>query len=213
MFTPDLSASEGPDSSLPFTQPHITGVLMSARKRFQHIIINVRCSWLHGDERGFRSRDHRIHSSGDYKHRPPADEHDGLRQHHRQRSAPPRYLPQHLHECIGQTILAKINEQRHAVLSVSVDGAHVHALVELPDDRTEVKRIVGLWKQAASFVVRDELPGRIWSEGCDPILIRDAAHRRKVFNYILDHASKGAWTWSCMSASKNPALRSRSGPA
>jgi hypothetical protein len=39
--------------------------------KWRHVIIKTRSSWLHGDERGFRDRGHRIHSSGDYKHGPP----------------------------------------------------------------------------------------------------------------------------------------------
>ncbi|HSZ58001.1 MAG TPA: hypothetical protein VK797_20225 [Tepidisphaeraceae bacterium] len=30
-------------------------------KKWRHVIINTRSSWLHGDERGFRNRGHRIH--------------------------------------------------------------------------------------------------------------------------------------------------------
>jgi len=171
---------------------------VTTRKRFYHIVINVRCSWLHGDERGFRSRGHRIHSSGDYKHRPPTDEHEPLRKYHKARSSGTRYLPQDLFDRIGQAMLAKIHRQHHRVLAVSIDGAHAHVLVELPDDRATVKRIVGAWKQYASHSVRDVMPGRIWSESCDPIPIRDAEHRRKVYKYIRDHEAKGAWGWSCM---------------
>jgi hypothetical protein len=44
---------------------------------WRHVIINTFCTWLHSDERGFRSRKHRIHSSGDYRRRPPKGEHAG----------------------------------------------------------------------------------------------------------------------------------------
>jgi hypothetical protein len=44
-------------------------------KRWRHVIVNTRCSWLHGDLRGFRNRKHRIHSSGDYRNPPPPEEH------------------------------------------------------------------------------------------------------------------------------------------
>jgi hypothetical protein len=58
------------------------------RLRCRHCILNARCSWLHGDKRGFRSREHRMQSSGDYKHRPP-EEHAGLRKYHEHRSSEP----------------------------------------------------------------------------------------------------------------------------
>src|SRR5947207_10093448 len=44
-----------------------------------HVVVGTYRSWDFGDERGFRSRKHRIHSSGDYKNPPPKREHEGLR--------------------------------------------------------------------------------------------------------------------------------------
>ena len=44
-----------------------------------HIMLGSRCSWLHGDARGFRDRKHRLHSTGDYKNPPPSKEHADVR--------------------------------------------------------------------------------------------------------------------------------------
>ncbi|MCC6680880.1 MAG: hypothetical protein IT445_08250 [Phycisphaeraceae bacterium] len=81
-----------------------------------HLILNTHCSWLHGDPRGFRSRDHRIHSSGDYKHRPPPAEHEGLRRFHQQRSQPAIRIPQHLQPIIGERIVSKARDQGYRLL-------------------------------------------------------------------------------------------------
>jgi hypothetical protein len=54
--------------------------------RWRHIVCNTKCSWLPGDDRGFRSREHRIHSSGDYKNPPPKNEHEGLRRYQEEKS-------------------------------------------------------------------------------------------------------------------------------
>jgi len=43
-----------------------------------HLVQGTHRSWLPGDPRGFRSRRHRRHSSGDYRTPPPAGEHEGL---------------------------------------------------------------------------------------------------------------------------------------
>ena len=48
---------------------------------WRHVTLNTKNSWLPGDERGFRNRDHRIHSTGDYKTPPPKQEHAGLRRY------------------------------------------------------------------------------------------------------------------------------------
>src|SRR5438552_18397295 len=55
---------------------------MSGKKLvWRHVIISTHCSWLPGSKKGWRSRRHRRHSSGDYKSPPPPDEHHGLLEH------------------------------------------------------------------------------------------------------------------------------------
>jgi len=56
---------------------------------WRHVVLGTRRSWLHGDGRGFRSRGHRIHSSGDYRDPPPEGEHAGLRAYHEKRAKGP----------------------------------------------------------------------------------------------------------------------------
>ena len=71
---------------------------------WRHVIISTRRSWLHGDGRGFRSRGHRIHSSGDYKDPPPEGEHSGLLEYQRKQCAGKMIkVPRHLR---GEFVLA-----------------------------------------------------------------------------------------------------------
>ena len=168
----------------------------SPGKRWYHIILNTHGSWLPGDPRGFRSRKHRKHSSGDYKHPPPKGEHAELHEYAKRVSDDPILIKSVLRPIIGQTILNKIKDQKHRVLVISVGSNHAHILVELPDKRSSVGAICGTWKQAASHKVRKELPGHIGAEGGDPIPIRDKAHHRRVFEYILRHRNENAWIWS-----------------
>lgn len=165
-------------------------------KHWYHIVFNTRGSWLTGDPRGFRSRNHRKHSDGDYKHPPPPGQHSGLHHIVRTNSRSPIVLPADLLEPIGKAVLAKCDQQGHRVLVLAVDSHHVHLLIELPGDRSRVKQVVGSWKQKASHAVRDRLPGTIWSKSCDPIRIKDRVHHERVYGYILDHARQGAWVWS-----------------
>jgi len=165
-------------------------------KAWHHIVFNTRGSWLTGDPRGFRSRNHRKHSDGDYKHPPPIGQHSGLHRAVRDNSRPEVTIPPDLFAVIGKAVLDKCGKQGHRVLALAVDARHVHLLVELPDDRKAVKRVVGSWKQKASHAVRDRMPGTIWSKSCDPIRINDREHHECAFGYILDHARQGAWVWS-----------------
>lgn len=165
-------------------------------KNWHHIIFNTRGSWLTGDPRGFRSRNHRKQSDGDYQSPPAPGQHAGLHKVVRENSRPAVKLPQSTWPTIGEAVLGKCDEQGHRVLVIAVDAMHVHLQVELPADRKLVKQLVGSWKQKASHAVREEQPGSIWSKSCDPIVIRDEQHHRRAFRYIRDHAKQGAWVWS-----------------
>src|SRR4051812_33366055 len=72
---------------------------------WRHIVISARCTWLHGDSRGFPNRHHRIHSSGDYKNPPPQGEHSGLYRYHKNRSEPEVHIPFECRALIGRAII------------------------------------------------------------------------------------------------------------
>jgi len=56
---------------------------MASTDKWIHAYWSTFGVWLPGDPRGFRSRGHRIHSSGNYKDPPPTGEHAGLWLHAR----------------------------------------------------------------------------------------------------------------------------------
>src|SRR5688572_30514508 len=101
-------------------------------KEWRHVIINARCSWLHGDVRGFRSRGHRIHSSGDYKHRPPIQEHAGLRAFHETRSNELREFELEVRIVVVCEFVRKMRSLKHLIAACAASGEHLHALSELP---------------------------------------------------------------------------------
>ncbi|MEM9883671.1 MAG: transposase [Planctomycetota bacterium] len=111
-------------------------------------------------------------------------------------SRPPVSFPEDFFLVLGGALLQKAQEQQHEVLAVSVDHHHAHVLAKLPIDRSEIKRIVGTWKQHASHAVRDRLPGRVWASSGDPIRVTDRGHQLNVFNYIVRHGNQGAWVWT-----------------
>jgi len=164
---------------------------------WRHVIISTRRSWLHGDERGFRSRGHRIHSSGDYKNPPPAGEHAGLEDYHLSRAkAPAVKIPRPLRREVGLALLCAVLLSKNRVLVIAVGQKHAHALVRLPRSRKRAKRIVGKWKTVRTPALRKALPGRIWGEGgkYKPVKTRD--HLRAALKYIRDEQGPGAWVWT-----------------
>jgi hypothetical protein len=168
----------------------------TAGKKWRHVIINTKSSWLHGDERGFRNRGHRIHSSGDYKHRPPKGEHLGLNGHMLGKSRAEIHLDPKLRPVIGRALIASLQGMGHQVLTVAVTKVHAHFLVELPDNILKIKAIVGEAKRKASRAVKRELPGSIWAEGGTYKPIKSRGHQRSAYKYILCDQGPGAWTWS-----------------
>jgi hypothetical protein len=168
---------------------------------WRHVIVNTKSTWLHGDPRGFRSRKHRIHSSGDYKNPPPPGEHAGLRAYHLKRSRSEIHVGEKERVKIGKAFIRELKHAGYAVIAIAVGKVHLHALVELPYELPEVKKIIGQAKRAASCAVSTSMPGEIWSGGGKFKPVMDKAHCGNVHDYIIFDQGKDYWTWSFRDAS------------
>jgi hypothetical protein len=82
------------------------------------------------------------------------------------------------------------------VLAIAVGKVHTHILVELKDDIRVVRFIIGEAKRKSSRAVKQQLPGAVWSAGCNPEPVDNRRHQCKTFEYILYEQDPGAWTWS-----------------
>jgi hypothetical protein len=162
--------------------------------RWRHVVISTYGSWLPGDPRGFRSKDHAIHSSGDYKNPPPPGEHAGLHRHAKGITGAPVMIPAALRPMVGEAILAKLLKLELRVLAVSVAGMHSHLLVELPDNPITIRHLIGQCKSVSSHAIRERLPGRVWAYGGGFKPVDDPEHQRNVYTYILNQSD--AWTWT-----------------
>jgi hypothetical protein len=164
--------------------------------RWRHLVVGTYRSWDIGDERGFRSRGHRIHSSGDYQNPPLEQEHKGLREHHRRTAAPRVEIPENLRRKLLAAFVGKLTELGCDVIAASVSKKHAHFLVLMPDDYQKERWIAGEAKKISSYLVRDEMPGRIWAAGGRFKLIKDRAHQLNVFRYISKRQERDAFTWT-----------------
>jgi hypothetical protein len=163
---------------------------------WQHVMLGTRCSWLHGDRRGFRDRDHRTHSTGDYKNPPPEDEHAGLRRYYEKRSGDPVDFDLDVRVEVCLQFVLKMQSLGFRIIACSVGKRHLHALVELASDYHERRKIVGKCKQKASHAVREMLPGNIWAEGGEFKKIEDSRHLNNTFDYIRTKQEPGTIVWS-----------------
>jgi REP element-mobilizing transposase RayT len=163
--------------------------------RWRHVIINTHSSWLHGSPMGFRSREHRIHSSGDYRNPPPAGEHERLLEYQLARSSPKVLIPETHRPIIGTALISFFQTANHELLALSVSDLHAHFVVDLPEDLPAVKAIVGRAKEKASRVANIELAGFRWSAGGTYKLVRSDGHLWSSAEYVLTKQGHGAWTW------------------
>jgi REP element-mobilizing transposase RayT len=174
--------------------------------RWRFITINTHCSWLPGDRRGFRNRDHRIDSTGDYKNPPPPEEHAGLRKSNQVHSEKLVEIPKHLRATIGRALIARLEKEGFRVLAVSVSYDHAHILVELPDNIARIRRIIGRCKRAACEAVKHKLAGKIWSAGGDWDPIDDREHQDNSYSYALTKQGPRAWTWYFKDSETQPRI-------
>jgi REP element-mobilizing transposase RayT len=163
---------------------------------WRHVIISTKSSWLHGDKRGFRSRKHRIHSSGDYKNPPPPQEHEGLHEFHKKRSRTEVHIPEEKRAIIGRAFLRELELQGYLVLAMAVAKVHLHALLEAPHEISEVKKIIGEAKRTSSRMVCESIPGGVWGEGGKFKPVMDKKHCESGHDYIIYEQGPTAWTWS-----------------
>jgi len=170
--------------------------MSQSARLWRHVIINTRGTWLHGDPRGFRNRKHRIHSSGDYRHPPPAGEHSELHEYHKDRSRPEVHIGRNERAIIGREIVRHLQTQGYRMLAIAVTKVHAHLLVELPGALDGVKAIIGSAKRFSSRAVERSMPGSIWAAGGMYKRVSESSHRRNVLAYILYGQGAEAWTWS-----------------
>jgi len=154
--------------------------------------------WLPGDPRGFRADGHKVHSSGDYKHRPPEGEHAGLHRYAKARlTQQPITLAADQRRLVGERLIRWFEIKPPILAAVSVGGVHVHLLCELPDQQRDAT--VGKAKRYASLESRKrdpELPSKLFAKKGEPKVVRDFEHFEMAYDYVVDkHAAEGAWTW------------------
>jgi hypothetical protein len=164
--------------------------------RWQHVVLGTRCAWLHGDERGFRDRRHRIDSSGDYKNRPPEGEHEGLHRYFKANSRDPVDFDSNVRILVCRYFVLKLKEMGIRVIAVSVGKRHLHALVYMVDDYQEKRLLIGRAKQRASHAVREILPGTIWAGGGKYKPVDNAPYLHNVFQYLRVGQEPGTVAWT-----------------
>lgn len=159
-----------------------------------HIQWGTYGSWLPGDPRGFRNRDHRIHSSGDYKNPPPKGEHAELHRYAKKVQREDAVVLAHeLRAMAGQAIVEKAIDVPIPMLALAVCAKHVHALLKL--DPSSVGMDVGKLKRHSSHAIRVHLKGTVWSARKHEVAVTSMTQLRTCVRYIERHREEGAFVW------------------
>jgi hypothetical protein len=165
-----------------------------------HINIHAYGTWLRGDPRGWRARNHREHVDGDYKNPPPPGKYDALYRYSKWlMKRDPVALSRDLRTFILIVMLARLEEFQVPCTIASLDGVHGHFLAQCTKHNPRI--IIGIAKQYATAQVKAHglavgmnlKPGEgLWSKGssCKPIASPD--HYLSTTNYIEGHGKKGA---------------------
>ncbi len=163
---------------------------------WRHVVLSTYGSWLPGDPRGWRSRYHKIHSSGDYQTPPPEGEHRGLRELARTQCGTTVVMSSDMRATVGGLFVKSLEQKHIRVLVLAVAGCHLHTLIELPSDPAEARRIIGRCKEQVTRQLHRPKGSRFWASGGKFQPIRDEKHHRATYDYIERHRDEGAWVWT-----------------
>ncbi len=164
-------------------------------RRWYHCVLTTYGAWLPGDPRGFRTRHHREHVEGDYKHPPPPGTYDARHQRSEQlQRFPAVTLATAERALLGRECVRQCQTGGIEVIALAVAGQHVH--LQFQCDPQQVIATLGKLKRAMWYARRQAgNESRLWGRGRKIVPIRSREHQERVFRYILAHRREGAWVW------------------
>lgn len=169
---------------------------MGAWNGWYHVDGHTYGTWMPGDARGWRERNHRRHVEGDYRNPPPPGTGDVI--HNRSEGLlkrPPVYLTPTQRKVGGQAMVEMLLHDGIELLALSLDAVHFHILARFRG--WEIRARVGRAKKHAYFLLRDRgHAGEVWTKLTKVTPIHDRDHQINTFNYVCDHGKKGAWVWT-----------------
>jgi hypothetical protein len=161
---------------------------------------------LPGDHRGFRSHDHDIHSSGDYKNPPPPEEHEGLRDYHARNLPGPVEIPRALRLTVATVIAERLIKLGFRVLVVSCAERHAHIVAELPIDLRKFNQVIGDVKCRSSIAITKQCPGRVWAHDDKHDMLDNRRYQVNAYKYVRNKQGPRAAVW-CIDGLRREARR------
>lgn len=186
--------------------------LMASWEYWYHCTAHTYGTWLRGDPRGWRARDHREHVDGDYKHPPPPGKYTELFELSKSRmNRDPVKIRRDLHQFVLDQVIQRLLERDNETAIGCFDGIHLHVLTRCWKRNPRVE--LGSAKQFATarlkvhgFAMGLRLGEGIWGKGSHPEAITGRAHFKKASDYIAKHAFRGAVIWKPRAIPELPEL-------
>lgn len=163
--------------------------------RWFHVILTTYGAWLPGDPRGFRTRHHRDHVEGDYKHPPSPGTYDRVHASAKaSQSARTVTFSSRERKIVLRAMHERIFSFGNLVAIVAVNGRHAHLLIKLPP--AETRHRVGMIKRHVTFTLKNAgWVGPVWAGGAKFVPINDRRHQMNAYKYIADHVEEGGVVW------------------
>ncbi len=179
----------------------------TAWRNWYHCTVGTYGTWLPGDPRGWRERNHHEHVEGDYKKPPKPSKFNAARFQHSKdvMRFEPYLIASADREPIGQLLIEAFSKRNIPLLALAVCETNFHALIQCADGQP--KKTLGRAKRHVTFgfsPIIDPAENtrlKMWETEGGAKPIADEAHARNTFQYILDHVNEGGWVWSYRDAS------------
>ena len=154
-------------------------------------------TWLPGDPKGFRTRHHREHVEGDYKHPPPRGKYDQRHRHAKDlMKRDPVHLTMEQRKLIVQLLVESLQRRHLEVIVASVTEIHFHLLARFPDHNP--RHWLGVAKKESSHYAKQAklgVEGGLWAVRTKDLPAKNRGHQVATAGYIYDHLSEGGAVW------------------
>jgi REP element-mobilizing transposase RayT len=154
-------------------------------------------TWLPGDPRGFRTRHHREHIEGDYRHPPPKGKYAARYEHAKNlMKRDPVYLTIEQRLLVVRLLVESLQRKNFDVPTACVTDVHFHLLARFPDHNP--RHWIGIAKKESShFAKQHDLgaEGGLWAVRTKSLPLNDRSHQLNAAKYIFDHRVQGGAVW------------------
>src|SRR5665213_4521022 len=154
-------------------------------------------TWLPGDPRSFRTRHHRQHIEGDYRHPPPKGKYDAWHAHAKNlMKRDPVILTLEQRLLIVRLIVESLQRREFDVTVACTTDIHFHVLARFPDRNP--RHWIGIAKKESSHHAHEfklGVGGGLWAVRTKSLPVKSRGHQVNTAKYIYDHVEQGGAVW------------------